>query len=361
MLDYIDEDFDFFREDTVALKNQSKILLVTGGAGFIGANFIIYILENFPEYRVINFDKLTYAGNLNNLSLVENNHNYVFMKGDIANKKDVKNVYEEFEPDFVVHFAAESHVDRSIINPDIFLETNILGTQNLLNFAREHKIEKFVLVSTDEVYGSVEKNHSSVETDRMEPNNPYAASKAAAEFLIRVAHQTFGQRVNVVRSCNNYGRYQFPEKLIPVVIYNAIKGTPIPIYGDGKNSRSWVNVHDHCTAIDAVLHRGKSGEIYNVSAKAEICNIDLAERILKLMDKPLDLIEYVFDRPGHDKRYSLSASKLRSQLGWSPQIDFSDGLKEVVNWYISHQDWIENVLSGEYMNYYQKNMNVGIE
>ncbi|MCK4957379.1 MAG: GDP-mannose 4,6-dehydratase, partial [Candidatus Cloacimonetes bacterium] len=193
---------------------KSKIVLVTGGAGFIGSNFVRYILDTYTEYKVINFDKLTYAGNLNNLTSVEDNANYVFMKGDIANKKDVKNVFEEFNPDFVVHFAAESHVDRSIINPDIFLQTNIIGTQNLLNFAREHKIEKFVLVSTDEVYGSVENGRSSVEEDRMDPNNPYAASKAAAEFLIRVAHQTYGQRVNVVRSCNNYGKYQFPEKLI---------------------------------------------------------------------------------------------------------------------------------------------------
>ena len=355
MIEYVDEDFGFFKEEFKTDKNLSKILLVTGGAGFIGANFISYILDNYPEYRVINFDKLTYAGNLNNLSLIENNPNYVFMKGDIANKKDVKNVYEEFNPDFVVHFAAESHVDRSIINPDIFLETNVIGTQNLLNFAREHKIEKFVLISTDEVYGSVEKGHSSIETDRMEPNNPYSASKAAAEFLIRVAHQTYGQRVNVVRSCNNYGRYQFPEKIIPKIICNAVQDKPIPIYGDGKNSRSWLNVKDHCAAIDVVLHSGKSGEIYNVAAKNEISNIDLAEKILKKMGKPLDLIEFVFDRPGHDKRYSVNANKIHNQLGWSPKINFDDGLDETISWYLTHQDWVEDVISGEYMNYYQKN------
>jgi dTDP-glucose 4,6-dehydratase len=356
MIEYIDEDFDFFKEEFKTEKNLSKILLVTGGAGFIGANFITYILENYPEYRVINFDKLTYAGNLNNLTFIENNPNYVFMKGDIANKKDVKNVYEEFNPDFVVHFAAESHVDRSIINPDIFLQTNVIGTQNLLNFAREHKIEKFILISTDEVYGSVEKGHSSLETDRMGPNNPYSASKAAAEFLIRVAHQTYGQRVNVIRSCNNYGRYQFPEKLIPMIICNAIKDKPIPIYGDGKNSRSWLNVQDHCAAIDAVLHTGKTGEIYNVAAKNEISNIDLAEKILKKMEKSLDLIEFVFDRPGHDKRYSMNANKIHNQLGWSPKVNFDDGLAQTIEWYITHQDWIDNVLSGEYMNYYQKKM-----
>ncbi len=355
MIEYVDEDFGFFKEEFKTDKNLSKILLVTGGAGFIGANFISYILDNYPEYRVINFDKLTYAGNLNNLSLIENNPNYVFMKGDIANKKDVKNVYEEFNPDFVVHFAAESHVDRSIINPDIFLETNVIGTQNLLNFAREHKIEKFVLISTDEVYGSVEKGHSSIETDRMEPNNPYSASKAAAEFLIRVAHQTYGQRVNVVRSCNNYGRYQFPEKIIPKIICNAMQDKPIPIYGDGKNSRSWLNVKDHCAAIDVVLHSGKSGEIYNVAAKNEISNIDLAEKILKKMGKPLDLIEFVFDRPGHDKRYSVNANKIHNQLGWSPKINFDDGLDETISWYLIHQDWVEDVISGEYMNCYQKN------
>jgi len=354
MAEYIDEDFDFFKQQDSAEKDHNKIILVTGGAGFIGANFISYILEKYPEYRVINFDKLTYAGNLNNLTLIENNPNYVFMKGDIANKKDVKNVYEEFNPDFVVHFAAESHVDRSIINPDIFLQTNILGTQNLLNFAREHKIEKFVMISTDEVYGSVEDGVSSKEIDRMEPNNPYAASKASAEFLLRVAHQTFGQRVNVVRSCNNYGRYQFPEKLIPVVIYNALKGNNIPIYGDGKNSRSWLHVKDHCHAIDAVLQRGKSGEIYNVEANTEINNLELAEKILRLMDKPLDLIDFVIDRLGHDKRYSLSSAKIRKQLGWQPEIDFDSGLQEVVNWYLTHIDWVEEVLNGEYMNYYEK-------
>lgn len=361
MVEYIDENFDFFKEEIASDKNLSKIILVTGGAGFIGSNFISYILEQYPEYRVINFDKLTYAGNLNNLTFVENNPNYVFMKGDIANKKDIKNIYEEFNPDFVVHFAAESHVDRSIINPDIFLATNVMGTQNMLNFAREHKIEKFVLVSTDEVYGSVDSGYSSLETDRMEPNNPYAASKAAAEFLIRVAHQTFGQRVNVVRSCNNYGRFQFPEKLIPVVIYNALKGNPIPIYGDGKNSRSWINVYDHCSAIDAVLHRGKSGEIYNVAANSEISNIELAEKILKMMDKPLNLIEYVFDRPGHDRRYSLNHKKIRNQLGWHPTIGFDEGLQAVVDWYTTHQDWVDDVLSGKYQNYYDENYEDGMK
>ncbi len=359
MSEYVEENYELSEMNKAEEPAKSKIVLVTGGAGFIGSNFVRYILDTYTEYKVINFDKLTYAGNLNNLTSVEDNANYVFMKGDIANKKDVKNVFEEFNPDFVVHFAAESHVDRSIINPDIFLQTNIIGTQNLLNFAREHKIEKFVLVSTDEVYGSVENGRSSVEEDRMDPNNPYAASKAAAEFLIRVAHQTYGQRVNVVRSCNNYGKYQFPEKLIPIIINNAIKGNKIPIYGDGKNTRSWINVFDHCTAIDKVLHLGRAGEIYNVAADDECCNIDLAEKILKMMNKPLDLIEYVFDRPGHDFRYSVEASKLRNEFGWKPSVSFEDGLSETIEWYENHQDWIESILSGDYVNYYLENYENG--
>ena len=359
MSEYVEENYELSEMNKAEEPAKSKIVLVTGGAGFIGSNFVRYILDTYTEYKVINFDKLTYAGNLNNLTSVEDNANYVFMKGDIANKKDVKNVFEEFNPDFVVHFAAESHVDRSIINPDIFLQTNIIGTQNLLNFAREHKIEKFVLVSTDEVYGSVENGRSSVEEDRMDPNNPYAASKAAAEFLIRVAHQTYGQRVNVVRSCNNYGKYQFPEKLIPIIINNAIKGNKIPIYGDGKNTRSWINVFDHCTAIDKVLHSGRAGEIYNVAADDECCNIDLAEKILKMMNKPLDLIEYVFDRPGHDFRYSVEASKLRNEFGWKPSVSFEDGLSETIEWYENHQDWIESILSGDYVNYYLENYENG--
>ena len=343
--------FDFYEDKK---KNSNKIILVTGGAGFIGSNFIKFILDKYPDYKVINFDKLTYAGNLNNLSSVEENRNYVFVKGDVADKKDVKNVFEEFDPDFVIHFAAESHVDKSIINPEIFLQTNVLGTQIILNFAREHNVTKFILISTDEVYGSLGKQGSWKEDAPISPNNPYAASKAAADLLIRVAHQTYGQRVNIIRSCNNYGPFQFPEKLIPLMIYNSLHNKELPVFGDGKYIRSWLHVQDHCRAIDLVLHSGKTGEIYNVGSDDEWENLQLVEYILEKLGKPKSLIQYVLDRPGHDFRYSLDFSKIKNELGWKPQIKFENGLEQTIEWYKTHLDWVEEIYSGEYMNYYQK-------
>jgi len=343
--------FNFFGSKD---KEGNKIILVTGGAGFIGSNFIRYMLDKYPQYKIINFDKLTYAGNLNNLSMVENNPNYVFVKGDVAEKKDVKNVFEEFEPDFVIHFAAESHVDKSIINPEIFLFTNVLGTQIVLNFAREHNVMKFILISTDEVYGSLGKKGSWKEESSISPNNPYAASKAAADLLIRVGHQTYGQRVNIIRSCNNYGSYQFPEKLIPLMIYNTLHDLELPVFGDGKYVRSWLHVRDHCRAIDLVMHSGKTGEIYNVGSDDEWENLKLVEFILQKLGKPKSLIQYVIDRPGHDFRYSLDYSKIKNELGWKPQIKFEDGLEQTILWYKSHLDWVEDIYSGEYTKYYQK-------
>ena len=350
----IKENFAFFDAKRLNNKNLPKIVLITGGAGFIGSNFIRYLIRKYPDYKIINFDKLTYAGNLYNLEMIDNNPNYAFMRGDVSNQADVKNVFEQFNPDFVVHFAAESHVDRSIINPDLFLQTNILGTQILLNYSREYKVEKFVLISTDEVYGSIPSNSSVAEDAKLAPNNPYAASKAAADMLIRVAHQTYGQRVNIIRSCNNYGSYQFPEKLIPVMINNALQGKELPIYGDGKNIRDWIHVEDHCKAIDLVLHKGRSGETYNTGAKNEWENLALIEHILYLMKCSHDLISFVLDRKGHDLRYSMNSSKIKNELGWKPVIEFNEGLEQTILWFKNHQEWVENIHSGEYMNYYEK-------
>ncbi|RLC51845.1 MAG: dTDP-glucose 4,6-dehydratase [Candidatus Cloacimonadota bacterium] len=344
--------FNFF--DDGESNTSSKIVLVTGGAGFIGSNFIRFLLKKYPDYKIINFDKLTYAGNLNNLVTIEENPHYVFVRGDVANVKDVKNVFEEFNPHFVVHFAAESHVDRSILNPDIFLQTNILGTQNLLNHAREHQIEKFVQISTDEVYGSIGKGESCHEESPLCPNNPYAASKASADFLIRVAHQTYGQRVNIVRSCNNYGTYQFPEKLIPVMIYNSLINEELPVYGDGRNIREWIHVEDNCRAIDLVLHNGRSGEIYNVGTGEEWENVKLAEFLLKQFPESKSHIQFVLDRQGHDFRYSVKTDKIKKELGWKPQIDFKEGIEQTILWYKSHLDWIEQINSGEYMQYFKE-------
>lgn len=343
--------FNFFENGKS--NTSSKIVLVTGGAGFIGSNFIRYLLKKYPDYNIINFDKLTYAGNLTSLTTIEEDPHYVFVRGDVSNAKDVKNVFEEFNPNFVVHFAAESHVDRSILNPDIFLQTNILGTQILLNHARNHQIEKFVQISTDEVYGSIAKGESCGEESCLLPNNPYAASKASADFLIRVAHQTYGQRVNIVRSCNNYGAYQFPEKLIPLMIYNTITNDELPIFGDGRNIREWVHVEDHCAAIDLVLHNGRSGEIYNVGTGEEKENVKLVEYLLKQFPESTSHIQFILDRQGHDFRYSVKPDKLRKELGWKPKINFKEGIQQTIMWYKSHLDWIENIKSGEYMKYYK--------
>lgn len=350
----IKENFAFFDAKGLNNKNLPKIVLITGGAGFIGSNFIRYLIRKHPDYKIINFDKLTYAGNLYNLEMIDENPNYAFMRGDVSNQADVKNVFEQFNPNFVVHFAAESHVDRSIINPDLFLQTNILGTQILLNYSREYKVEKFVLISTDEVYGSIPSNNSVAEDAKLAPNNPYAASKAAADMLIRVAYQTYGQRVNIIRSCNNYGSYQFPEKLIPVIINNALQGKELPIYGDGKNIRDWIHVEDHCRAIDLVLHKGRSGETYNAGAKNEWENLALVEHILDLMKCSHDLISFVLDRKGHDLRYSMDSSKIKKELGWKPVIDIDEGLEQTILWFKNHQEWVENIHSGEYVNYYEK-------
>jgi dTDP-glucose 4,6-dehydratase len=335
--------------------DTNRIVLVTGGAGFIGSNLIRYFLNNYPAYKIINFDKLTYAGNLNNLRNLEEDAHYVFVKGDVSNVKDVKNVFEEFNPDFVVHCAAESHVDRSLTNPEVFLTTNILGTQNMLDQAREHDVEKFIQISTDEVYGAKNYGHSADEEARLNPNNPYSASKAAADFLVRVAHQTYGQNVNVIRSCNNYGSFQFPEKLIPLMILNAMTDNDLPIYGNGKQIREWIHVQDHCSAIDLVLHNGRNGEIYNVGTRIERENLRLVNQILERFPESQSEIEFVQDRLGHDFRYAMNSKKIRTELSWQPRILFDDGLEQTIDWYKMNQDWINEIRSGEYLNYYADN------
>ena len=350
-----DKVFGFFQERKDEKRiNESKIILVTGGAGFIGSNFIRYIRTKYPLYKIINFDNLTYAGNLNNLSFIEENPNYIFVRGDVANQKDVKNVFEEYKPDFVIHFAAESHVDRSFINPEIFLQTNVIGTQQLLHFARTNTIEKFVYISTDEVYGSINKKKTCKEDSAIHPQNYYSVTKASADFLVQVAYRTYGQRVNIVRSCNNYGPFQFPEKLIPLMICNAMKNLELPVYGDGNYFRDWLHVEDHCRAIDAVLHKASSGEIFNVGAENEWKNIDLIEYLLEYLGKPKQLIKFVIDRPVHDFRYAINFNKIRKTLGWKPKIEFKQGLKETIDWYLSHQDWVQEITSGKYMKYYEQ-------
>ncbi len=336
-------------------KSESKIVLVTGGAGFIGSNFIRYLINRYPNYKIINFDKLTYAGNLNNLTSVESNMHYVFVKGDIANKQDVKNVFEAFSPNFVVHFAAESHVDRSIINPDVFLHTNILGSQNLIQYSMEYNVEKFIHISTDEVYGSQESNFFCKENTAVTPNNPYAASKASSDMLVLVANKTHGFNSCIVRSCNNFGPFQHPEKLIPIIISNAINNKVIPLFGDGKQIRNWIHVDDHCRAVDLVLHKGKIGDIYNVGTNNEWDNLTLVKKILDYMDKPYNLIEFLADRKGHDLRYAVDFSKLKKELGWTQQIEFEDGLQQTIKWYMNHLEWVDDISTGVYTEYYNNN------
>lgn len=328
-------------------------LLVTGGAGFIGSNFIRLFLAGHPDAQILNFDKLTYAGNLANLADVENQPNYRFVRGDICDEAAVEKVFAE-SFDAVVHFAAESHVDRSIAGAREFIRTNVEGTLVLLETARKRKVPRFVHVSTDEVYGSMSPKQTANEDSPLAPNSPYAASKAAADLLVRSYIRTHQFPAIITRSTNNYGPYQFPEKLIPLMISNALEGKKLPVYGDGLNERDWIFVEDHCRAIDAVLQKGKIGEIYNIGSGKPVPNIGIVRSLLKLLDKPEGLIEFVQDRPGHDRRYALDDSKIRRELGWSPVADLDNGLKHTVEWYRSHMDWVHQAKSGEYQQYYEK-------
>lgn len=327
-------------------------LLVTGGAGFIGSNFIRYILRNHPDRKVTNLDKLTYAGNLESLKDFENEPRYHFIKGDIANREQIFDVLSQ-QFDIIVNFAAESHVDRSILDPAPFIDTNIKGTQVLLEAAREYKVERFIQVSTDEVYGSLEQGEFT-ETSALKPNSPYSSSKAAADLLCRAYHRTYGLPVMITRCANNYGPFQFPEKLIPLVITNALENKEIPVYGDGLNVREWIHVEDHCQAIDSVIQQGKTGEIYHIGADDEKTNLELVEYILDIMQKPPSLIKFVADRPGHDRRYAIDATKIKSEIGWKPSKTFEEGMRETVRWYMENKSWWQRIKSGEYAEYYRR-------
>jgi len=328
-------------------------ILVTGGAGFIGSNFIRYLLNHHPAYTIINIDKLTYAGNLDNLKDVEGNHRYFFVRGDIADSECVTRIIDD-GVDAIVNFAAESHVDRSIEDAGIFLKTNVLGTQVLLEAGRRKGIKRFIQVSTDEVYGSLGPEGSFTEDSPLKPNSPYAASKTAADLLVRAYHKTFGFPGIITRCSNNYGPYQFPEKLIPLFITNALAQEPLPLYGDGLNIRDWIQVEDHCRAIDLILHQGASGEIYNIGGGAEKTNLELTRIILKKLNRPETLIRYVKDRPGHDWRYAIDPGKLKRELGWKPLYTFERGIEETIRWYGENRWWWEKIKSGEYREYYQR-------
>ena len=388
--------------------SELKTLLVTGGAGFIGSNFVKLMLEKHPEYKIINVDALTYAGNLENLKEIDDNENYTFVNADIRDRKKIEEIFYTYDIDYVVNFAAESHVDRSIEEPEIFLTTNIIGTQVLLDTAKKHwKINsqdkyckeykpdvKFIQVSTDEVYGALGETGKFVETMPLMPNSPYSASKAGADMIVRAYHKTFGLPINITRCSNNYGPYQFPEKLIPLMINNCLKGKELPVYGDGMQIRDWLHVKDHCLAIDTVLHKGKDGEIYNIGGNNEKANIEIVKLIIDtistilrttnselrtttarsesdvaISNNPIpyslspdkinySLINFVKDRPGHDRRYAIDNTKITTELGWSPTYTFEQGIKETIDWYLDNTAWIENIISGDYVKYYERMYNI---
>lgn len=329
-------------------------LLVTGGAGFIGSNFVIYMLQQHPQYEIINVDALTYAGNLENLKSVEDNANYTFVKADIANKEAIEAIFAQHKIEVVVNFAAESHVDRSILEPEVFVNTNVLGTQVLLDAAKKHNVSKFVQVSTDEVYGSLGETGLFTEETPLAPNSPYSASKAGGDLLVRAYHETFGLPVNITRCSNNYGPFQFPEKLIPLMISRALNDEALPVYGDGLNIRDWLYVEDHCSAIDLVIHKGVNGEVYNVGGNNERTNVDIVQKILQELGKPTSLISYVKDRPGHDRRYGIDPTKITKELGWKPKHNFETGIKETIQWYLDNKEWWQRIQSGVYREYVNK-------
>ena len=328
-------------------------VVVTGGAGFIGSNFIRYMLAHYPQDEVINVDALTYAGNPENLTDVESHPAYRFVKADIADRTAIEPLFAE-GIDAVVNLAAESHVDRSIMQPDLFVRTNVLGTQTLLELSRQYGVRKFVQVSTDEVYGTLGDTGLFTEHTPLRPNSPYSASKAGADLLVRAYYETYGLPVNITRCSNNYGPYQFPEKLIPLMIHNALQDKPLPVYGDGLNVRDWLYVEDHCRALDLVLRQGRDGEVYNIGGHNERNNLQVVRTILAELNKPESLIRFVADRPGHDRRYAIDASKIRKELGWTPQYDYESGIRATIRWYRDHTEWMERVISGDYRQYMAK-------
>ncbi|MED3725797.1 dTDP-glucose 4,6-dehydratase [Priestia filamentosa] len=314
-------------------------ILVTGGAGFIGSNFIHYMIETYPEYFIVNYDALTYAGNLDNLKEIHHHEHYTFIRGDINNRELLGKVVKGHKIDVIVNFAAESHVDRSITEPDVFIKSNVLGTQTLLDIARENGIKKYIQISTDEVYGSLGERGYFTEETPLAPNSPYAASKAGADMLVSAYHKTYGLNVNITRCSNNYGRYQFPEKLIPLMITNAIGGERLPIYGNGKNVRDWLHVRDHCTAIGLVIHKGVAGEVYNIGGGNEKTNNEIVHFILEKLGVSRELILFVEDRLGHDRRYAIDATKVERELGWEPTYTFEKGMDETIRWYVENENW----------------------
>ena len=332
-------------------------IIVTGGAGFIGSNFIFHMLEAHPGNRIICLDKLTYAGNLSTLKPMTDNPRFRFVKLDICDREGVFKLFEEEHPDIVVNFAAESHVDRSIVNPQIFLETNIIGTSVLMDACRKYGIARFHQVSTDEVYGDLPLDQPDLfftEETPLHTSSPYSSSKAGADLLALAYHRTYGLPVTISRCSNNYGPYQFPEKLIPLMIINCLKNKPLPVYGKGLNVRDWLYVEDHCKAVDLIIHKGREGEVYNVGGHNEMHNIDIVKLVCKELGKSESLITYVTDRKGHDMRYAIDSAKIQNELGWVPETNFADGIKRTVKWYLEHRDWWEEIVSGEYQYYYEK-------
>lgn len=332
-------------------------MIVTGGAGFIGANFVFYMLENHPEDRIVCLDKLTYAGNLSTLAPVMENPNLRFVKADICDREAVYNLFEEERPDVVVNFAAESHVDRSIENPGVFLETNIMGTAVMMDACRTFGVQRFHQVSTDEVYGDLPLDRPDLfftEQTSIHTSSPYSSSKASADLLAMAYYRTYGLPVTISRCSNNYGPYQFPEKLIPLMIANALADKPLPVYGEGLNVRDWLYVKDHCKAIDLILQRGRVGEVYNIGGHNEMKNIDIVKLICKALHKPESLITHVTDRKGHDMRYAIDPAKIHAELGWLPETMFADGIEKTIQWYLDNRAWWEEIISGEYQNYYEK-------
>lgn len=332
-------------------------ILVTGGAGFIGSNFIFYMMDKYPDYEILCLDKLTYAGNLSTLEPLIDKENFKFYKTDICDRKAIYKIFEGEKPNMVVNFAAESHVDRSIENPEVFLDTNIIGTAVLMDACNKYGIKRFHQVSTDEVYGDLPLDRPDLlftEKTPIKTSSPYSSSKASADLLVQAYHRTYGLPITISRCSNNYGPYQFPEKLIPLMIANCLADKPLPVYGEGLNVRDWLYVDDHCSAIDKIIHNGKNGEVYNVGGHNEMKNIDIVKLICKELGKDESLITYVTDRKGHDLRYAIDPTKIHNDLGWLPETKFEDGIKKTIKWYLDNKNWWEEIISGEYQNYYQE-------
>ena len=331
-------------------------ILITGGAGFIGGNFVHFMLNKYPDYDIINLDLLTYAGNLETLKDIQDKPNYKFYKGDIANRKFIFDLFEKEQFDIVVNFAAESHVDRSITNPSIFVQTNVLGTQTLLDAAKEYNVKRYHQISTDEVYGDLPLDRKDLfftEETPLHTSSPYSSSKASADLFVLAYHRTYGLPVTISRCSNNYGPYHFPEKLIPLIISRGLNDKSVPVYGKGENVRDWLHVEDHCSAIDLIIHKGKVGEIYNIGGHNERTNLEVVKTVLNQMNKPETLIDYVTDRPGHDRRYAINPEKIEKELGWKPNYSFDTGIKQTIEWYLNNREWWEHIINGEYQDYFQ--------